>query len=73
MLTLPSELRGTGMLGMATSASNLCSMTGSGSSSSAYSSCSLWRRSGDDRRSSWSAGSEAVEEAGLLGGKWISP
>ncbi len=68
-LTLASELRGTGMFGIATSASSLCSTTesGCGSSSSAYSNGSLCLRSGEERRSSCSGGSEAAEEGALVG------
>lgn len=50
--TCPSELFGSGILGIETEASKRCSMRGFGSSSSSYSKASLRFRSGELRPSS---------------------
>lgn len=60
-LTLPSELFGVGMLGIAALASRTCSTMSSGSSSSGYSMASRCLRSGDVMPSMFS------EEAGVVG------
>lgn len=61
--TLPSELLGTGIFGIAAVASSTCSTIGSGSSSSAYSNASLCFRSGEEIPSRCS---DEAGEAGLL-------
>ncbi len=70
--TLPSELLGTGIFGMAAVASSTCSTIGSGSSSSAYSKASLCFRSGEEIPSMCS---DEVGVAGLLsrvsGDVWV--
>jgi hypothetical protein len=67
--TCPSELFGSGILGIETEASKRCSMSGLGSSSSSYSKASLRFRSGEVSPSS-GGGAEKGEESldsGALG------
>jgi hypothetical protein len=59
--TCPSELFGSGILGIETDASRRCSMSGLGSSSSSYSNACLRFRSGEERVSS-GGGAEEGEE-----------